>query len=252
MTQDLFEKFIIKINEYKSSLDYSENEDLVNVANMIVEWVEDNKDALECEYLDDIFDEYADMRYYVNKCYMEDMFPNDTEEDEEMLINDEYDAERDCIESIREFCCEDEEYGIFNNLDEKDDLERCCLEEDEYSEDFAENEKIFDYITRHALVTMGMLEDIDDPAYDTMLEKDYFFHILAGLAAKENDELIAAKAMVPIAMRGYMINQETLKELVKDARTKCKMHALVLNMTGTWLYNQDPKDVIAQVMQMLG
>lgn len=254
MTQELFDKFISNINEYKSSIDHSENEDLVNVADTIVEWVEDNKDVLECECLDDIFDEYVDMRYYANEGYMKDMFPNGTEDEEELLINDDFDEEIDLIETIREYCCEDEQCDIFDEQDEEDELERCCLEEEEYSEDSAENEEIFDYITRHALATMGILEDIDDPAYDTMLEKDYFFYILAGLAAGESDELIAARTMAPIVMRGYMTNQENLQELIRNARTKCKMHAFVLNMTGVWLYsqNQDPTDVMIQVMQMLG
>lgn len=264
MKQDLYEKFIGKINEYKSSLNQVDDETAINVADEIAEWVENNSEALDCECLDDIFDEYADMRYYVNDGYKEDMFPNGMEEDEDfedMLIDDEFNEERECIESIRDYCCEDEDYDFFadeddnadqdEDFDEDDELERCCLEEEE---DSTENEEIFDYITRHALVTLGMLEDVDDPAYDTMLEKFYFFHILAGLVDGESDELIAAKAMAPIVMRGYMIDQENLKELVRATRAKCKMHVFVLNMTGAWLYsqNQDPADVLVQVMQMLG
>jgi len=251
MTQDLYDRFLDKINEYKSKVE-SSKEEVTDSIDSIVAWVENNKEALECEYIDDIFDEYLDMIYYRDEGYKDDMYPNGDDDDmDDILINDDDNEERNIIEDIREYCCEDEDYGF----EDEDDFERCLFEDDDEDDntESPEIEDILDYINRDALVAMGMLEDVDDPEYNNMLEKNYFFHILVGLNTNDSDELIAIKAFNQIVISGYMVEKETLVQLVKEARVKCKKHAFVLQLAHSWLYQmeQDPFEVKMEVMQML-
>ncbi len=90
------------MNQYGSKLDPCYEEDAIRSVDAMAEWVEDYRNALECENIEDIFDEFEDMLSYRNGGYREFMFPDGDDEDEYM-DNDEENAEGEDTAWIREF-----------------------------------------------------------------------------------------------------------------------------------------------------
>lgn len=102
MKQSLLDEFTALVNQYGSKLDPCYEEDAIRSVDAMAEWVEDYRNALECENIEDIFDEFEDMLSYRNGGYREFMFPDGDDEDEYM-DNDEENAEGEDTAWIREF-----------------------------------------------------------------------------------------------------------------------------------------------------
>ena len=100
---------------------------------------------------------------------------------------------------------------------------------------------------------MGYIEEITDPNYEDMIEKDFFFHILFGIKNGDNDKLIVAKTLAIIMAIGYYIKEESLLNIVETAREKCKHELFVMGFVIDMLYNKnvDPVIVLSKVMEML-
>ena len=250
MDANIFDLFISKANEYKKTLDIRYDSDIIMYVDSMVDWVNENNDTLYCDSIGEIFDEYLETIWYNDGGYKYFMFPNGDEENEEFF--DEGESEQYvCIKEMRKFCCRGSGYYGGEGLDEEYEEDEDVDEEQE-GEDPIE-EEIWDYINRHALFSMGYIEEITDPNYEDMIEKDFFFHILFGIKNGDNDKLIVAKTLAIIMAIGYYIKEESLLNIVETAREKCKHELFVMGFVIDMLYNKnvDPVIVLSKVMEML-
>ena len=113
---------------------------------------------------------------------------------------------------------------------------------------------IWDYITRHALASMGITEEIQGDSNEDFgySHKDYFASVLFGILNGDNDNLIVAKILPQILLSGFIIKKEDLLEMVRRARDKCKMELFVLGIAVDLLnHGERPDIVLLKVKQML-
>lgn len=109
MEQSVYRMFVSKVDEYLDSLELPYDEENIEYANSMKEWVEDNADSLDSESVGEIFDEYLDMLQYRNGGYKDDMCPDgdeDGEDPEAWLLGNDEDGEISCIKDIRDFAGE--------------------------------------------------------------------------------------------------------------------------------------------------
>lgn len=110
MKHSLLDEFTSLVEKYERNLDPCYDEDAIRAIDNMAEWGEDNRNALECESIEDIFEEYEDMLSYSNGGYLKHMFPNGDDEDEYMEngYEDAEGEETGCIRKFRRFCSDGE------------------------------------------------------------------------------------------------------------------------------------------------
>lgn len=88
-------------------------------------------------------------------------------------------------------------------------------------------EEAFDYVVNEvakiALKKLNM--DENDPGNLFLMGQ-----ILVGLCGNESDDLIAAKSLGYLMMRGFVIPEEKVKEIAALTREKCQMQILGLQI----------------------
>lgn len=118
---------------------------------------------------------------------------------------------------------------------------------------FVEKKRIQEYITRHAMVSLGLLKNISDPDYDIYLEKEYLFGMLIGILKNGNDLSIAREAHDYVDSLGYYLDVGDSVDRVQETRLKCQRELFVLNIALDLLYHEkeEPHVVLSKVCQLL-
>ncbi len=103
MKHTLLDEFTSLVEKYERNLDPCYDEDSLRAVDDMAEWVKDNIDALDCDCIEDVFDEYEEMLLYMNGGYEDDFYPDGNDEDEDCYGINEGD-EADSILKFRRFC----------------------------------------------------------------------------------------------------------------------------------------------------
>lgn len=220
---------IIEQLEEIMSLSSPETEHLRNQIDVI-----ENEELLK---LDDEFDEWRGQIY--------DQREPDEETDELIdKIGDKFIEADTLINSIREKFGLEEEYdeeddGFIDPLDYDDDDDDDSDDEDEY-------DIVLDEVSRSALKAIG-LDNEDEQSISLMGA------ILIGISSEESDDAIAGRAFAQLAMSGFMLPMEDIKEMCRKTRENCKKQLFGLQIAFNSLreYNCSALDALSQIEMFL-
>lgn len=112
---------------------------------------------------------------------------------------------------------------------------------------------IWEYISRHALVSMGIIKNVGDPAFETYLEGRYIIWLLWGIRQGYNDKRIVSLLMETIDKIGFYPDEDNIASNTTIARSKCQQEVFVLGIALDLLYsiNESPSTVYLKVRQLL-
>jgi hypothetical protein len=102
MKHTLLEEYNSLVEKYERGLDPCQDEDAIRAVDDMADWVKDNLDALDCDSIEDIFDEYEDMRLYMNGGYEDDFYPDGNDGDEDGYSEDAGDGDEDRFEAYED------------------------------------------------------------------------------------------------------------------------------------------------------
>ncbi len=95
MKHTLLDEFTSLVEKYERNLDPCYDEDSLRAVDDMAEWVKDNIDALDCDCIEDVFDEYEEMLLYMNDGYEDDFYQDGNDEDEDCYGINEGDGGED-------------------------------------------------------------------------------------------------------------------------------------------------------------
>lgn len=182
--------------------------------------------------LDDEFDDWRGQIYDQG---------NSNEETDKLIdkIGDKFIEADTLINSICEKFGLEEEYddgddGFLDSLDDDDD--------DDDSNDEDEYDIVLDEVSRSALKAIGLGNE-DEQSINLMGA------ILIGISSEESDEAIAGRAFAQLAMSGFMLPMEDIKDMCRKTRENCKKHLFGLQIAFNSLreYNCSALDALSQI-----
>lgn len=225
-------ELVKKINAFIGRL-----EELKKQNNPNIDGLREQLDKIENEELlklDDEFDEWRGQIY--------DQGEPDEETDKLIdEIGDKFIEADTLINSIREKFGLEEEYDEEDEdpLDYDDDEDEDIDDEDEY--DIVLNE-----VSRSALKAIG-LDNEDEQSINLM------GIILVGISSEESDDVIAGRAFAQLAVTGFMLPMEDIKEMCRKARENCKKQLFGLQIAFNSLreYHCSALDVLSQIEMFL-
>lgn len=118
-------------------------------------------------------------------------------------------------------------------------------------EDYDTEQQIWDYISRHTLVSMGVLENMEDSSSDDLIETGCIYSLLSCIQNGDVDSLIVAKTTAMLALSGYRLQNEELFQMVELARKNCKMELFAMSFAYDLLNNEDPANVLKKIHFLL-
>lgn len=144
-----------------------------------------------------------------------------------------------------------EEIGNYSSDKERTiDDEYYCSENNDI-ENYDTEQQIRDYISRHALVSMGVLENMEDSSSDDLIETGCIYSLLSCIQNGDVDSLIVAKTTAMLALSGYRLQNEDLFQMVELARKNCKMELFAMSFAYDLLNNEDPANVLKKIHFLL-
>ncbi|MBR6054975.1 MAG: hypothetical protein IKP46_06515 [Bacteroidales bacterium] len=113
--------------------------------------------------------------------------------------------------------------------------------------------RIQDYISKHALVSLGVLKNVSDPDYEIILEKYCLFDMLVGVMNNEDNRLNAMRACNQVESMGYSLDEDYFINRVLEIHRKCELELVALKIALDLLYHgkEDPSVVFLKVRQLL-
>jgi hypothetical protein len=102
MKHTLLDEFTSLVEKYERGLDPCQDEDAIRAVDDMADWVKDNLDALDCDSIEDIFDEYEEMQLYMNGGYEDDFYPDGNDGDEDGYSEDAGDGDEDRFEAYED------------------------------------------------------------------------------------------------------------------------------------------------------
>lgn len=214
-------------------------EDIKSLINPDIESLRNQIDIIENEELLKLDDEFDDWRGQIYDHGEPD------EETDKLIdkIGDKFIEADTLINSIREKFGLEEEYdeddGFIDPLDYDDD-------EDDDSDDEDEYDIVLDEVSRSALKAIGV-DNEDEQSINLMGA------ILIGLSSEESDDAIAGRAFAQLAMSGFMLPMEDIKEMCRKTRENCKKQLFGLQIAFNSLreYNCSALDALSQIEMFL-
>lgn len=213
-------------------------EEIRNLSDPDIDVVRKQVDDFENEILPKLDEEFDELR---SRIYDE----GDPDEAAEKLmdqIGDQFIQADALINTIRE------QFGLDYPDDEEDDeLVRSLLEDDEEDdEDNDEYNVVLDGISKSALTAIGF-DNEDSQSVGLMVT------ILLGISSEESDDAIAGRAFAQLALSGFMLPMEDIKEMCKDTREKCKkqLFGLQIAMNSLQEYHCSAEDALTQIAMFL-
>ena len=138
---------------------------------------------------------------------------------------------------------DDEDNGaFFDPLDYDDDDD----EEDDEIDDEDEYDIVLNEVSRSALKAIG-LDNEDEQSINLMGA------ILIGISSEESDDAIAGRSFAQLAMSGFMLPMEDIKEMCRKTRENCKKQLFGLQIAFNSLreYNCSALDALSQIEMFL-
>ena len=204
----------------KRQVDFIENEELLNLDEEFDEWRNSLYDAGEPdEETDKIIDKIGDLFIHADEL----------------------------IATIRQqFEIED----VYDDIDGFDDEEQSRMawdDDDDYNDaDDEEYDIVLNEVSKSALIAIG-IDNEDENSIKLMGT------ILIGISSGESDDAIAGRALAQLALSGFMLPMEKIKEIVKETREKCKKQVFGLQIAFSNLreYNCSAEEALSQIQLFL-
>lgn len=220
-------------------------EELKNQSNPDIDSLRELIGTIENEELLKLDDEFDEWR---NCIYDE----GESDEKAELLmdqIGDLFIKADELINSIRE------QFGIEiyddDNFDDEgeDEFSRSIWDDEEdYCDevDDDEYEIVLNEVSKSALKAIGV-ENVDEQSINLMGT------ILVGISSEESDEAIAGRAFAQLAMSGFMLPMEDIKDICRKTRENCKQQLFGLQIAFNSLreYNCSALDALSQIGMFL-
>lgn len=195
-------------------------EDIRNQSNPDFEIIRGQVDLIENEELlnlDEEFDEWRNSLYDAGE-------PN--EETGKIIdeIGDLFIQADELIVRIRQQFHMEDVYDDIDNLDD-DELVRTSWDDDEDYNDAkdVEFDIVLNEVSKSALIAIGFDNENENSI-------KLMGTILIGISSEDSDDAIAGRAFGQLAMSGFMLPMEDIKEMCRKTREKCKK-------TGFWIAN---------------
>lgn len=210
-------------------------EEILSLSNPDTENLKKQIDIIENEELLKLDDEFDDWR---GQIYDQG---NSNKETDKLIdkIGDKF-IEADTL--INSIC---EKFGLEEEYDDGDDGFLDPLDDDD-SNDEDEYDIVLDEVSRSALKAIG-LDNEDEQSINLMGT------ILIGISSEESDEAIAGRAFAQLAMSGFMLPMEDIKDMCRNTRENCKKQLFGLQIAFNSLreYNCSALDALSQIEMFL-
>lgn len=210
-------------------------EEILSLSNPDTENLKKQIDIIENEELLKLDDEFDDWR---GQIYDQG---NSNEETDKLIdkIGDKF-IEADTL--INSIC---EKFGLEEEYDDGDDGFLDPLDDDD-SNDEDEYVIVLDEVSKSALKAIG-LDNEDEQSINLMGA------ILIGISSEESDEAIAGRAFAQLAMSGFMLPMEDIKDMCRKTRENCKKQLFGLQIAFNSLreYNCSALDALSQLEMFL-
>ena len=218
-------------------------EDIRNQSNPDFEIIKGQVDLIENEELlnlDEEFDEWRNSLYDAGE-------PN--EETGKIIdeIGDLFIQADELIVRIRQQFHMEDVYDDIDNLDD-DELVRTSWDDDEDYNDAedVEFDIVLNEVSKSALIAIG-LDNEDENSIKLMGT------ILIGISSEDSDDAIAGRAFGQLAMSGFMLPMEDIKEMCRKTREKCKkqLFGLQIAMNSLQEYHCSAEEALSQIHMFL-
>lgn len=168
-----------------------------------------------------------------------------SENESEINIKDQIDDLLFQVEVLINTICLD--FGLENR--EAYNYTDSSLEDYEEDNDEEDNDNyciVLNEVSKSALKAIG-LDNEDEQSINLM------GIILVGISSEESDDVIAGRAFAQLAMTGFMLPMEEIKEMCRKTREKCKKQLLGLQIAFNSLreYNCSALDALSQIEMFL-
>lgn len=204
----------------KRQVDFIENEELLNLDEEIDEWRNSLYDAGEPdEETDKIIDKTGDLFIYADEL----------------------------IATIRQQFEIEDVYDDIDGFDDEEQSRTAWDDDDDYNDaDDEEYDIVLNEVSKSALIAIG-IDNEDENSIKLMGP------ILIGISSEESDDAIAGRALAQLALSGFMLPMEKIKEIVKETREKCKKQVFGLQIAFSNLreYNCSAEEVLSQIQLFL-
>ena len=204
----------------KRQVDFIENEELLN--------------------LDEEFDEWRNSLYDAGE-------PD--EETEKIIdkIGDLFIHADELIATIRQQFEIEDVYDDIDGFDDEEQSRTAWDDDDDYNDaDDEEYDIVLNEVSKSALIAIG-IDNEDENSIKLMGT------ILIGISSEESDDAIAGRALAQLALSGFMLPMEKIKEIVKETREKCKKQVFGLQIAFSNLreYNCSAEEALSQIQLFL-
>lgn len=204
----------------KRQVDFIENEELLNLDEEFDEWRNSLYDAGELdEETDKIIDKIGDLFIHADEL----------------------------IATIRQQFEIEDVYDDIDGFDDEEQSRTAWDDDDDYNDaDDEEYDIVLNEVSKSALIAIG-IDNEDENSIKLMGT------ILIGISSEESDDAIAGRALAQLALSGFMLPMEKIKEIVKETREKCKKQVFGLQIAFSNLreYNCSAEEALSQIQLFL-
>ena len=204
----------------KRQVDFIENEELLNLDKEFDEWINSLYDAGELdEETDKIIDKIGDLFIHADEL----------------------------IATIRQQFEIEDVYDDIDGFDDEEQSRTAWDDDDDYNDaDDEEYDIVLNEVSKSALIAIG-IDNEDENSIKLMGT------ILIGISSEESDDAIAGRALAQLALSGFMLPMEKIKEIVKETREKCKKQVFGLQIAFSNLreYNCSAEEALSQIQLFL-
>ena len=204
----------------KRQVDFIENEELLNLDKEFDEWINSLYDAGEPdEETNKIIDKIGDLFIHADEL----------------------------IATIRQQFEIEDVYDDIDGFDDEEQSRTAWDDDDDYNDaDDEEYDIVLNEVSKSALIAIG-IDNEDENSIKLMGT------ILIGISLEESDDAIAGRALAQLALSGFMLPMEKIKEIVKETREKCKKQVFGLQIAFSNLreYNCSAEEALSQIQLFL-
>ena len=204
----------------KRQVDFIENEELLNLDEEFDEWRNSLYDAGEPdEETNKIIDKIGDLFIHADEL----------------------------IATIRQQFEIEDVYDDIDGFDDEEQSRTAWDDDDDHNDaDDEEYDIVLNEVSKSALIAIG-IDNEDENSIKLMGT------ILIGISSEESDDAIAGRALAQLALSGFMLPMEKIKEIVKETREKCKKQVFGLQIAFSNLreYNCSAEEALSQIQLFL-
>lgn len=204
----------------KRQVDFIENEELLNLDKEFDEWINSLYDAGEPdEETNKIIDKIGDLFIHADEL----------------------------IATIRQQFEIEDVYDDIDGFDDEEQSRTAWDDDDDYNDaDDEEYDIVLNEVSKSALIAIG-IDNEDENSIKLMGT------ILIGISSEESVDAIAGRALAQLALSGFMLPMEKIKEIVKETREKCKKQVFGLQIAFSNLreYNCSAEEALSQIQLFL-